>query len=75
MENVKTKSAQEIVKDATDMYESLLSETKSRQSKLLKYTNTNDIVNNTVRNDIKMEFQRLTDLNTKLQLLETILFK
>jgi len=75
MENVKTKSAQEIVKDATDMYESLLSETKSRQSKLLKYTNANNIVNNTVRNDIKMEFQRLTDLNTKLQLLETILFK
>ena len=75
MENVKTKSAQEIVKDATDMYESLLSETKSRQSKLLNYTNANNIVNNTVRNDIKMEFQRLTDLNTKLQLLETILFK
>lgn len=75
MENVKTKSAQEIVKDATDMYESLLSETKSRQGKLLNYTNANNIVNNTVRNDIKMEFQRLTDLNTKLQLLETILFK
>lgn len=75
MENVKTKSAQEIVKDATDMYESLLSETKSRQNKLLNYTNANNIVNNTVRNDIKMEFQRLTDLNTKLQLLETILFK
>jgi len=75
MENVKTKSAQEIVKDATDMYESLLSETKSRQSKLLNYTNANNIVSNTVRNDIKMEFQRLTDLNTKLQLLETILFK
>jgi|688.fasta_scaffold259329_3 hypothetical protein len=75
MENVKTKSVQEIVKDATDMYESLLAETMLRQSKLLKYTNANNIVNNTVRNDIKMEFQRLTDLNTKLQLLETILFK